>query len=295
MSESSSSSSSSYTLPYVFIFDIDQCLIGDIGSASNEYAVVKMIFKKCKIENILNDCSVSNETIDIVDELNNGLLRPNFKKFIDYIKKKYKDVELFIYTKSTHNWTNNTKMVNIEKASGVKFNKPYFTRENTSNGEKLLGNIYETIMRELIKKYPGLKENINKKKVFDEQLVFIDDIQNNLKDYPKKQIVCPEYNYTCYYDIQSKIMKKYKVPKKLFNDLEILEYFENNDLPIYNKKGNKFQQDKIYQNLLKLSQERNTQIINDFKDTFFTDLMKILKTVKTFDEKTIVKINKALV
>lgn len=279
-------------LPYIFIFDIDQCLIGDIGTVGNEYDVIKLIYKKCKIENILNKC---NETIDIIDELNDGLLRPNFKKFIDYIKKKYKNVELFIYTKSSHNWTNNTKMVNIEKASGVKFNKPYFTRENTSNGEKLLGNIFETIIEELIKKYPELKEDINKKKVFDERLVFIDDIQNNLKDYPKKQIVCPEYNYICYYDIQEKIMKKYKVPKKLFNDIEILEYFENYDLPIYNKKGNKFQKDKIYQNILKLKQERYTQITNNFKDTFFNDLIKILNKVEIFDEKTIGKINKALV
>jgi hypothetical protein len=282
----------SSSLPYVFIFDIDHCLIGEVGSTINEKDIVNLINKKCKIQNILNEC---NDTIDIVSELNNGLLRPDFKKFINYIKKKYKHVELFIYTKSSYAWANNVIVVNIENASGVKFNKPFFTRENTSNNQKLLGNIYETIINELIEKYPGLKEDINKKKVFNERLVFIDDIENNLKDYPKKQIVCPEYNYRCYYDIQSKIIKKYKVSKKHFDDIEILQYFENNDLPLYSLKGSKFQQDKIYQNIIKLSQERYTQINNNFKDTFFTDLIKILKTVKIFDEKTIEKINKALV
>ena len=282
------------SLPYIFIFDVDQCIIGDVKMCSREYDVIKILYKNCKIKKITNVC---NDSVNFQEELKNGLLRPDFKKFIDFIKKKYNNVELYIYTNSTFRWTNNALIDNISKASKVKFNKPYFTRENSDrNFKKQLSNIYDTIIKNLTKKYPLLKKNENKELVFEKQLVFIDDKINNLNDYSKKQILCPKYEFRCYYDIREKLMKKYKISAKEFdNNEEILDLFESYDLPLYSKNGSIYQQDRTYQKILDLKQKRETEIINrDIEDTFFADLIKMMKTIKFFTEKTIQNINKQI-
>jgi len=205
---------------------------------------------------------------------------------------------LYVYTNSSYRWTNNALVENIENASKVKFNKPYFTRENSESGtlNKLLSNIYDIIMDNLSKKYPLLSKDENKKFVFEKQLVFIDDIENNLNDFSKKQILCPYYDYCCYYDIKQKIMKKYNVPEKDFDDTEILKYFEDYDLHIFSPTGSIYQQDSLYQDILEISYKREIEIYNKsyINDTFFEDLMKIIKLIKIFDEKNIEKINKEL-
>lgn len=68
----------------IFQFDIDKCIIGNISICIDERKIVELLHKKCKIKSITNVC---NSKIDIVDELNSGILRPNFKKFVDFIKK----------------------------------------------------------------------------------------------------------------------------------------------------------------------------------------------------------------
>lgn len=58
-------------LPYILIFDID-IIIGDISLIINEYDILNIIHKNCKLENIINK-------MNIEEELENGLLRPYFK------------------------------------------------------------------------------------------------------------------------------------------------------------------------------------------------------------------------
>jgi hypothetical protein len=210
-------------LPYIFILDIDNTIIGEVQNCSYEYTALEYIYKYCKINNINANCNIK---IDIIDDLNEGLLRPYFIDFIHFIKKKYKNIEIYLYTNSSYDWINNGGLIdNIEKIVKIKFNKPYFTRKNTLNRQKLLGNLYDVIIEKIVKKYPLLKIDKNKKKVFDTQLVFIDDIPNNLKDYPDKQIICPEYTYMPYYNIKEKLIYKYNINPEIFNNTEILNMF----------------------------------------------------------------------
>ena len=279
-------------LPYIFILDIDNTIIGEVQNCTYESMILDYIFKYCKMNNIIANC---NKKIDIIDELNEGLLRPYFIDFINFIKKKYGNVEIYLYTKSAYNWINNSGLIdNIEKVVKIKFNKPYFTRENALNGQKLLGNIYDDIIKLLIKKYPLLKIDKNIKKVFDTQLVFIDDIPNNLKDYANKQIICPKYNYQPYYNIKEKIIKKYNINSDIFNNKEILEIFEALDTPIYNENGSVYQKDIEYMQLSEIVNIRAAQITSDtsLNDTFFKDLIAILDKNKNLDD--IPNINKTL-
>ena len=282
-------------LPYIFILDIDNTIIGVVDNCTYEYSVLEYIYKYCKMNNINANC---NKKIDIIDELNEGLLRPYFIDFINFIKKKYKNIEIYLYTKSAYFWINNSGLIdNIEKIAKIKFNKPYFTRENALESQKLLGNIYDDIIEKMIKKYPLLKIDKNKKKVFESQLVFIDDIPNNLKDYPFKQIICPEYTYMPYYNIKEKIIYKYNINPEIFNNTEILNMFENYDIPIYNENGSVYQKDIEYMHINEIKKIRLAQLYsnNSLNDTFFKDLITVLdknKTIRKFDN--IPEINKEL-
>ena len=74
-----------------------------------------------------------------------------------------------------------------------------------------------------------------------------------------------------------------------------MDLFESYDLPLYSKNGSIYQQDRTYQKILDLKQKRETEIINrDIEDTFFADLIKMMKTIKFFTEKTIQNINKQI-
>lgn len=278
-------------LPYIFIFDIDNTIIGNLYNCIYEKRLLSYIYKICKKNNILNDCV---KELDIVDELNNGLLRPNFKDFIDFIKKKYKHVEIYVYTYSSYKWVHTGLIHNIEKSSGVKFNEPYFTREDTLDGDKLLGNIFDIIITNLVLKYPALKLDKNKRTVFDSQLVFIDDVPNKLKDYPDKQITCPEYNYQpSYYDIQAKIINKYGINPDIFDNKELLDIITEkigySECPIYSKNGNIYQQNKELKYITEIKNIRKIELLNsEIKDTFFINLMKVLnkdtKNIRKFDD-----------
>ena len=150
------------TLPYIFILDIDNTIIGNITNCIGEWIILNHIHKYCKMNNIIANCK---KKLDIIDELNEGLLRPYFIDFINFIKQKYINVEIYLFTKSSYKWINDGGYIeNIEKICKTKFNKPYFTRENSLDGEKLLGNIFDIIIKNLQRKYPLLKIDENKKK-----------------------------------------------------------------------------------------------------------------------------------
>ena len=270
-------------LPYIFIFDIDGTIIGEIHHQILEWELLKIIDP------------ILIKQYDITDVLNNGMLRPNFKKFIEFINKKYKNVEIFVYTNSSYIWAKYGIIPNIQKIVNNKINEPYFTREDSNDRQKLLGNLYDNIIEKLIPKYSSLKLDKNKEFIFQNQLVFIDDIKENLKDYPQKQILCPEYTKCDCYDMKSRLIDKYYIKEDKFDNEKVLKFFEENYLPIYNIKGSLLQQDKYFQELLELRLQRRQEILN-FNDTFFKSLISILDKEKTLklDVKTIMRINEKL-
>lgn len=282
-------------LPYIFIFDIDNCIIGDVTSVIDEYTILGYIRKNCKKNKITDKRSYN---INFEEELEKGLLRPHVNDFIDFIKKKYKPLELYLYTNSTYSWANDGLLPNIQKKINYKINLPIFTRENSMrDGGKSLSNVYEIIVENLIEKYPALKVESNNKEVFDNRLVFIDDIPFNLRDFPHKQIKCPDYNYLPpYVNIKDSIKKKYNLDEKNFNSIEIYQYCNIRKIPIYGENGvNIKQKDKLLYNLLESYHIRNSELeqmlYKEKPDTFFKDLIKYMKNINELNEKNIKKIN----
>jgi hypothetical protein len=241
-------------LPFIFIFNLDKTIIGDIKSM---YNILKTM----------------NNKFYNIEEFKEKFIRPNFKDFIKFIKNKYKNVELYIYCNGNGNGNGNSDLniiinriesyvnvnvnVNVNDNDNIKFNKLYF------KDDILIGDIYDTIITDLISKYPLLKIDKNKKNVFDKQFLYIDSIKDNIKDYPEKQLVCPEYNYF-YYNIYigSSYYKKLK-------------------------------DDNLYENILFLINQRYTEINNkNINDTFFKSLISILDKQKLLlDNNQIKEIN----
>lgn len=284
-------------LPFILILDIDNTVIGDIAHCLKEHKLLDIIYKNCiSIKNLPSKCAKS-DIIDIQDELKEGLLRPNVKDFLDFCSKKFKNVEVFFYTNSSYKWANTILVREVEKALDYKVNRPIFTREDslTVNWEKTISAIYPQILKSLLKKYPLLENDKYVNTVFNERMIFIDDIENNVHDYKSRQIKCPKYLYHNYYDIYEKIINKYKMPVEVFDNEEILEYMnEKSDMMIYHKNGSIYQQDKNLKYLQHLYDFKYWEIHNILpsKDTFFLDLIKALEKVEKCTDKEIEKMNK---
>ncbi len=247
-------------LPYVFIFDIDQCIVGEVKHLINEtyiYNELAELYGK-----------PDNYKPNFTEYVNNGLLRPGFIEFIQCIKKRFKPCELFLYTNSSYNWANTGIIPIIEKATKIKFNKPYFTRETSINNKKSLDEAYETIFPFLQKKYKlPLK---HKDFIINNNLVFIDNIKDNTSTKTNRQITCPEYDpypYRCPYDNMIAIFGYNKILSKeaeyIFDKYDNVEYYNPNSDSIFFK-------DKMMFNIYKSIKMRNAEILNDkYKDDDF--------------------------
>lgn len=285
--------------PFIIIFDIDQTIIGNVIMQSKENNLLEYIFNTCKKKGINNECQ--NIDLDMQGELKNGLLRPYVRDFITFCDKKFKNVEVFFYTNSNYKWTNKILGKSIEKALNIKINRPFFTRENsmTHDLKKSLANVYPLIIKSLVKKYPYMKDEKNTEYILNNRTIFIDDIKNNIISYTNRQLVCPEYDYFFYYDIYEKLITKYKMDPKIFNDKKILKYMEENDIYIYNKNGSAFQKNKDYVSIANMYKTKHSQLSTELSketDTYFKDLITKLSKKSVSDDylsnKDIVAINK---
>lgn len=285
--------------PFIIIFDIDQTIIGNVNMQSKENNLLEFIFNICKKKGINNECQ--NIDLDMQAELKNGLLRPYVRDFIIFCDKKFKNVEVFFYTNSNYKWTNKILGKSIEKALNIKINRPFFTRENsmTHDLKKSLANIYPLIIKSLVKKYPSMKDEKNTEYILNNRTIFIDDIKNNIISYTNRQLVCPEYDYFSYYNIYEKLIIKYKMDPKIFNDKKILKYMEDNDIYIYNKNGSAFQKNKDYVSIANMYKTKHSQLSTELSketDTYFKDIITELSKKSVSDNylsnKDIVSLNK---
>jgi len=288
-------------LPFIIIFDIDKALIGNSGHIKIEYNLLEFIFNNCKKKGINTKC-LNTDILNMEDELNNGLLRPFAKEFITFCDKKFKNAEVFLYTNNSYKWTNNSLGKSIEKALNIKINRPFFTIENsifTLKHKKSLVNIYPLIIKSLLKKYPLMKDENNTKYILNNRTIYIDNIKDNLHAYTERQLVCPEYIYYPYYDISEKLINKYNIDPKIFDDKDVLKYMFDNDIYIYNKNGSAHQQNKEYNTLSIMCNNIFYKIFNsELNDTYFKDLITELSKKSVSDDciskENIIAINKKI-
>ncbi len=155
-------------------------------------------------------------------QLNNGLIRPGFVTYLDYLKLQH-DCEIFMYTASEHKWAHFI-IPCIEKAIGTQFHKPYLTRNHCT----LLSNGYIKSLSEIL---PIIYSNLSKEKYkgleladLKNQIVLIDNnrVLENHED--SKLIFCPTYKYTDVYDVL-RLLTEDTLIRNYLQIAEILETF----------------------------------------------------------------------
>ena len=240
--------------PYVFIFDIDGCILGNVRYLAGEFNLYK------KLSEILGQSPNYKPNFEL--DLKAGILRPGFIEFINCIKKRFYPCELYIYTNSSYSWTNNGLVSSIEKASKIKFNKPYFTRETSINYNKSLAEAFTTIFEKLSKKY----KNLDKDDIINNRLVFIDNKKENTSTYKNRQITCPDYNYIVYRNIFENMFDIYGNKLYLKQVEELFEYHNHYNPNSKNIKNSNI----ILYNLKNLIDIRHCELTqNKFKDDNF--------------------------
>jgi hypothetical protein len=263
-------------IPLILILDIDETILGDnMQTIEYEYLILKQYDDK----KLLSMFDIFFKSF--LQE--KDVFRPYFIDFINFMNKKYKNLEIFLYTNSTYN-----RIFLLEQILRNKFKfRKIYTRRDSILLQKNILNIFEDICKIL---------NINiemQKEILKNNIIFIDDVPDILGDYTNKQIVCTEYHYYDYYDLQERFLQTYNIDitkneklKKLFNLHNRFYYdklsvdIEYNDLYLYN--------------LRKLMIQRKNIILKN--DDFFLKLIEIIKkhNFKYFNDSNLNKINKLI-
>jgi hypothetical protein len=87
--------------------------------------------------------------------------------------------------------------------------------------------------------------------------------------------VCPRYNYWPAYDVSNKIVKKYGIDRKVFDNKDILRYMWDNSIYIHNKNGNDSQKSKDICNAQKVEYIKKSRLSRR-NDRYYKDLIKEL-------------------
>ena len=263
-------------LPIILILDIDQAIIGNVSSFEKEYRILKTLNDKKLLTTYQSFVDTYIKSIDII--------RPYLLDFIAFMKKKYKKVEIFLYTNSTYE-----RIEFLEPILRTKFKfKKIYTRRDSIIYQKNILAIFEDICK-------ILKLNSHKKELLENNIIFIDDVPNNLGDYSNKQILCSEYKYKYYYDLQAKFLNTYNIDITKDDNNHILKEFNNNSVDYYDPQSNIYVISDLYLcNLNKLIKQRENELSKC--DDFFFKLIEIIKKnkYKNFNDLTIEKINKQL-
>jgi len=168
------------TRPIVFLLDFDGTIVGNV-----HWLVVE--------KNLLSNMATASQskvkymTSHILKDLRNGLIRPYFKYFMTTVKRKYPNAEFFIYTASEKKWAEFI-IPKVERAVGVKFNRPILTRDNCAYREGYIVKSLDTV-RPIISKRLQLKYGSTDM----QSLVLVDNTRGVLAEH-KQQITCPTYD-----------------------------------------------------------------------------------------------------
>lgn len=182
----------SNNLPYIFIFDWDGTIVGNVTWQSQQYSLHNMLRKHG---------FKTNKQYNIPPAFypNAKLVRPGFASFIKTIKKLYPDVQFFIYTASEKQWACQ-EIAWMEKTHDIQFNRPIFTRDECTTDSagtyrKSIAKIYPRLMKSLSKKYN--LTGSQRQYILENQLIIIDNnaVYNDRMD---RLLLCPDYNYAVF-------------------------------------------------------------------------------------------------
>ena len=159
-------------LPVIFIFDLDETLIGRTVQPLGYETLMRFIYDGCKHKR-LNGVECKIDTNVWTDKmLPNGFIRPHLKESLHQIKKLYPTAEFFIYSLGIKSYVQNIVKY-LEKKLEIKFNRPLFTRDDISLKSdysylKDINGYFDTIFKSLSYKYPKCKDSKYQQQIMNE-------------------------------------------------------------------------------------------------------------------------------
>ena len=178
--------------PFVILLDLDHTIQGNICPQLEESNLHKII----NYQNP-NSSKIKPDIKNVGNDFANGLLRPNFKRFIKRMKDHFPNVEFFIYTAFNNDWAKYLVKI-IETTIGITFNKKVFTRNDcifdpvTNHYYKSIKTITPYVFGTLKKEYKLVG---NKHSYVFKHIVLIDNNQVLRNEETRHLIKCPCYNY----------------------------------------------------------------------------------------------------
>lgn len=278
-------------LPVIFVFDMDKTLIGDTDLILQYDQLMEFIRDGCKHKRLIgSECKLNTNTW-VSDNIPATFFRPNLQESLVEIKKIFPTAEFFVFSLGTKAYVYDI-IPYLEKQTGIKFNRPLFTRTDASSSSdnKYLKDIhgyYDTMFKALSHKYPKCKDEKYQNKIMKERTVIIDDTAVWGSD--ERWVPCKEYTYKSIIELDKKLLEIiYKNPE-INTFIRTSKYI--NTIPAVDpqtKTFDDFLQDyhllmfNLYNNH---SEDNKAALQDDFFVSFVKAIKKRNKYAKPFDAK----------
>lgn len=148
-------------LPVVFIFDLDQTMVGDADSS----IFIKRICDVIRLQKGVK-CPVSANLIS-------SIVRPGLRELLSYLYN-IDGVEIMVYSHGADTYVNWAVPI-IERIAGIKFARPILSRRHTVPNQVNHIKSIEYAVHHLIPRYPALRTTVNMNYVLRKRTVLIDD------------------------------------------------------------------------------------------------------------------------
>lgn len=191
-----------HNVPYVFVLDWDGTIAGRVDFQSHAHSLCNLLKKQ-------GFKPKKSYTVPPAFTPGSKLIRSGLLAFFKAIKAHLGEVYFFIYTASEKNWAL-TEIAWMEKAFGVQFARPIFTRDDCHVDQ---GGAYR---KSIAKVFPRIVRTINRVRgdrplTKDERLHLLEHnlicIDNNAvyTDRTDKLLLCPDYDYIMFENLMDYI------------------------------------------------------------------------------------------
>jgi hypothetical protein len=274
----------SKNIPLVVLLDLDGTIIGNISPQVCEWELLMQHAPK----------RMKQFKENLHSQLHQGLLRPHFISFIDFMKHNYNNAEIFIYTASESKWAH-VIIACIEQLTGITFNRPLFTRANCIATSSDLKKSFDKVIPLM---YNKLKHNysIDTQASLKQHIIMVDNYHEVLVSgsQERRLVKCPTYSFTCFYDVLRLLDEEVVKTNYLVISETLVSYkmFPN----ISSSQAYSYEVFKVLYFEMLASNVKNSIKQNSIQDSFWQQLMQSMSKIDSsqFKDSTIKHINQRI-
>lgn len=288
-------------LPTVFVFDVDETMIGVSNPIGTAIELREFVMHSQKIGKLPKVPKVLPRSVRYAELMPPHMLRPNFKESLVKIVKLYPTAEFFVYSAGTEDYVASVVAWIEQQISdtGITFRRPLLSRNNTmttatSRYIKSVSYHIDNILTSLEADYPALKNEKNRQAVEEHRIIHIDDRENILWEGSDKLVRCPAYSYTPVVNMITGL-------EPFLNDAEVKTFIKSMGGFVEPEPMSMTEDERNMSYHLFMAEQYRLVLQSNkthLADTFchdFVSALKLLKNLKRpFTKENVMKINKAI-